>query len=129
MGDVTGIRHKAKYNKVANQKIHGWLFGKTASLIEYKASAAGIEVKYISEEYTSQTCPVCGYRHKPSNRNFKCPKCGYEYHRDGIGAINIHKKYTDHGLVVAELASATGVRFNSYLCGPGVSLWKLAVSQ
>jgi len=129
IGDVTGMRNRAKYNKVANQKLHGWLFRKIANLIKYKAEAAGIEVDFVSEEYTSQTCPVCGHRYKPSNRNFKCPVCGFEYHRDGVGAINIHKKYTGCGLVVAGLAPAVGVRYNSHLRGPGVSPWKLASSQ
>ncbi|MCD6552238.1 RNA-guided endonuclease TnpB family protein, partial [Thermotoga sp.] len=129
IGNVKGIRNKAKYNKVVNQKIHSWLFGKTTALIEYKAEAVGIRVEYISEEYTSQTCPVCGHRHKPSNRNFRCPVCGFEYHRDGVGAINIYKKYTGYGLVVADLTPAVGVRFSSHLRGPGISPWKLALSQ
>jgi len=129
IGDVGGIRNKVKYHAKANQKIHDWKFRKITSMIEYKAKLAGIEVKYVSEEYTSQTCPVCGHRRKPSNRNFKCPVCGFEYHRDGVGAINIHKKYLGYGRVVADLAPAVGVRFNPHLRGPGISPWKLALSQ
>jgi len=129
MGDVTGIRNRVRYNKKANQKIHGWLFRRIANLIEYKAALAGIKIKYISEEYTSQTCPVCGHKYKPSDRNFRCPVCSFEYHRDGVGAINIYKKYTGCGLVVAGLAPAVGVRYNSHLRGPGISPWKLALSQ
>jgi len=98
-------------------------------MIEYKARLAGVEVEYISEEYTSQTCPVCGHRHKPSNRNFKCPVCGFEYHRDGVGAMNIYKKYLGCGRVVVDLAPAVGVRFNWHLRGLGISPWKLALSQ
>lgn len=129
IGDVTGIRERVNYNKVANQKIHGWLFSRITQLIEYKAKLAGIAVEYITEEYTSQTCPVCGYRHKPVNRDFKCSECGFKYHRDGVGAINIHKKYLGYGQVVAELAPAVGVRFDPHLRGHGLSPWKLALSQ
>ena len=129
MGDVTGIRNRVKYNKKANQKIHGWIFRRIANLIEYKAALAGIKIKYISEENTSQTCPVCGHKYKPSDRNFRCPVCSFKYHRDGVGAINIYKKYTGCGLVVVGLAPAVGVRYNPHLRGPGVSPWKLALSQ
>ena len=129
IGDVTGIRNCAKYNKVANQKIHGWLFRRITDLIKYKAEGVGIDVVFVSEENTSQTCPVCGHKYKPSDRNFRCPVCSFEYHRDGVGAINIYRKYTGCGLVVVGLAPAVGVRYNSHLRGPGVSLWKLALSQ
>ncbi|WP_459838414.1 zinc ribbon domain-containing protein [Halanaerobaculum tunisiense] len=35
-----------------------------------------------------------GKKHKPQNRNYNCPKCNFKYHRDGVGSINIFKKYT-----------------------------------
>ena len=50
----------------------------------------GIKVVKINEAYTSQTCPKCGSRKKPNNRNYTC-KCGFKYHRDGVGAINIRQ--------------------------------------
>jgi transposase len=40
----------------------------------------------VSEAYTSQTCPVCGARHK-SGRVYQC--CGHSVPRDVIGSINI----------------------------------------
>ncbi|GAB6137978.1 RNA-guided endonuclease TnpB family protein [Halanaerobaculum tunisiense] len=93
IGDVKGIRENIDYNSKANQKIHQWLARKIYNLIEYKAQSIGIEVKLQDEAYTSQTCPKCGNRYKPKNRNYKCKECGFEYHRDGVGAINIWKKY------------------------------------
>ena len=74
IGDLKGIRTKIKYGKKTNQKLHQWLFHRIASLIEYKAALNGIKVEFVSEAYTSQTCPCCGNRHKPSNRNYKCKK-------------------------------------------------------
>ena len=95
IGDLTGIRENIDYGKRANQKLHQWAFGKITELITYKAKAIGIKVELVDETYTSQTCPNCGNRKKPTNRNYSC-KCGFEYHRDGVGAINIRKKYLGH---------------------------------
>ena len=92
LGDLTGIRNNISYGKRANQKLHQWAFDKIAELITYKAKALGIKVKIIDESYTSQTCPKCGNRKKPTNRNYTCT-CGLKYHRDGVGAINIRRKY------------------------------------
>ncbi len=92
LGDLTNIRDDVDYRKKSNQKIHQWAFGKITNLITYKAKRLGIKVKLINESYTSQTCPKCMNRKKVSGREYKC-KCGFTYHRDGIGAINIYKKY------------------------------------
>ncbi len=106
LGDLTGIRNNMSYGKRANQKLHQWAFGKIAELITYKAKSVGIKVKTIDESYTSQTCPKCGNRKKPTNRNYTC-SCGFKYHRDGVGAINIRQKYLGHfgAPVVAEMGS------------------------
>ena len=104
LGDLTGIRNSINYGQRANQKLHQWAFSKIAELITYKAKSVGIKVKTIDESYTSQTCPKCGNRKKPTNRNYTCT-CGFKYHRDGVGAINMRKKYLGHfGVpVVAEM--------------------------
>ena len=108
LGDLTGIRKNIDYGKKSNQKLHQWAFGKIAELITYKAKALGIKVKVIDESYTSQTCPKCGNRKKPTTRNYTCT-CGFKYHRDGVGAINIRKKYLGHfGVpVVADMDTQT----------------------
>jgi len=95
IGDLTGIRENIDYGKRANQKLHQWAFGKVTELITYKAKALGIKVELVDEAYTSQTCPKCGNRKKPTHRNYSC-KCGFQYHRDGVGAINIRTKYLGH---------------------------------
>ncbi|MCY3553232.1 MAG: transposase [Candidatus Poribacteria bacterium] len=92
LGNLTGIRDNIDYGKRANQRLHQWAFGKITSLLTYKAEVLGIKVVQIDEAYTSQTCPSCGNRKKPNNREYTC-KCGFEYHRDGVGAINILRKY------------------------------------
>ena len=77
LGDLRGIRENINYGKRANQKLHQWAFGKITELITYKAKAVSIKVERIDEAYTSQTCPKCGNRKKPRNRNYTC-KCGFK---------------------------------------------------
>lgn len=95
IGDIKGIREDIDYSSKSNQKLHQWLAGKIYDLIEYKAESVGIKVELQDEAYTSQTCPQCGSRYKPKNRNYKCSECGFKYHRDGVGAINIWRKYLE----------------------------------
>ena len=116
IGDVKGIRADINYSSKSNQKLHQWLAGRIYDLIEYKAKSVGIKVKLQNEAYTSQTCPECGSRYKPKNRNYKCSECDFRYHRDGVGAINIWKKYLEATQVEGELASPTGIRYNPNLC-------------
>jgi len=72
LGDLKGIRNGAKHGKVANQKVHQWMFKKVAKRIEQKALFAGIRVVYVKENGTSQVCPVCGSKNRPQNRNYEC---------------------------------------------------------
>lgn len=81
-----------RHHKKTNQKLAQWNYGELIDELENKLSRYGIEIIKISEAYTSQTCPHCGTRHKPTNRNYKC-KCGYEQHRDLVGAMNILNFY------------------------------------
>ena len=121
MGDLNGIRDQARFPKKANQKVHQWAFARLQFMICYKAELAGLKVKFVSEAYTSQICPQCGNRKKPTNRNYRCNHCGFEYHRDGVGAINLWNKVSGFLLspVVGVVASPIGVRFNPHLCKLG----------
>ena len=121
IGDLTGIRDRAKYSKKSNQKIHQWAYARLQSMICYKAELAGLKIKFASEAYTSQTCPQCGNRKKTTNRNYHCNHCGFEYHRDGVGAINLWNKVSGYLLhpVVGAMASPIGVRFDWHLCKSG----------
>ena len=114
VGDLTDIRDGMNYSRRANQKLHQWSFNKLAFMLEYKCKDAGIAVEYVDEAYTSQTCPACGKRHKPRNRNYECV-CGFKYHRDGVGAINIRNKYLGClGVPVeATMVSPFGIRLDT----------------
>ena len=79
---------KERANKLVGQKLNDWCYGLLMLQLENKLSRYGIKLVKISEAYSSQTCPHCGHRHKPTGRNYEC-QCGYEQHRDVVGAINI----------------------------------------
>ncbi|AMW32679.1 transposase [Fervidobacterium islandicum] len=130
IGDVTNIRERVEGNDNAMQKVHQWCFRRITNLIMYKAQVHGIKVEQISESYTSRMCPVCGQQNHSEGRRYKCAKCGFEYHRDGVGAVNIYKRYLGSSQVVAGLAPVKGVRFKPHLCSHGVSTspWKVALS-
>ena len=121
IGDLKGIRDRAKFGKKSNQKIHQWAFSRITEKICYKAEMAGIRVIFVSEAYTSQTCPKCANRKKPTNRNYHCTRCGFRYHRDGVGAINLWSKVSGYFLypVVGKLAVPLGVKFHWHLCRSG----------
>ena len=118
IGDIKGVRENINFGTKTNQKLHQWVFKQITDMIEYKAKSIGIEVDYQEESYTSQTCPKCNNKYKPKNRNFDCPNCNFKYHRDSIGAINIHRKYTRGSLdkssrLEGVLTSPYGIRYNS----------------
>ena len=92
IGDVTNIRKKVSKSKKKNQMTHNyWSFDKILHKIQNKTEEQGTTIKQITEEYTSMTCPVCGYSNEDNNndRSFVCLKCNYSDDRDIVGARNI----------------------------------------
>lgn len=119
VGDVTGIRERIDYGKKANQKLHQWCYSKFASMLEYKARLHGMTVERVGEAYTSQECPSCQNRKKPSGREYRCSECGFKGHRDVVGAANIRQKYQGEIPVAGVMASPTGVRYHPHMrCNP-----------
>jgi putative transposase len=94
VGDVREVADKTKVEKrlgrETRQKVSNWPHGAIRRYLGYKAEAAGISVHdRVPEAYTSQTCIVCGTRHKPKGRVYRCSTCGLIFPRDGVGAANI----------------------------------------
>lgn len=114
IGDVRDLRQRVDYGSAANQRIHQMVTGRVRWLITYKAERRGMRGVLQDEAYTSQECPRCLHRHKPQGRDYRCPACGFCFHRDGVGAINIRRKYLGLGPVVGVMASPTGVRWHPH---------------
>ena len=118
IGDVRDIRQDLDVGSTNNQKLHQWSHGHVRHLLTYKAERHGMAVALQEESYTSKTCPVCGHRRKskPQGRVFRCTnkKCRFTWHRDGVGACNIRRKYLDLGPVVGAMAPPIGMRFRPH---------------
>jgi putative transposase len=112
IGDVRDIRQDNDVGHTNNQKIHQWSHGSIRFKLTYKAQRLGMQVALQDEHYTSRTCPFCGYvRSKVKGRVFRCPKCKWTYHRDGVGSINIRRKYLGQFPVVGAMAPPIGMRY------------------
>lgn len=94
IGEVEGVQRntKKKLKKTQTQKLSNWTFGKLQQYLAYKLETKGIEVFKQEERYTTQQCPCCDRRKKPSGRKYQC-RCGYTEHRDIHGSRNILSKY------------------------------------
>lgn len=95
IGDIRDIRDAIKYGRKANQRLHGWSFGRFRQMVTYKAAQLGMRTVIVDEAYTSQTCPPCTNRYKPSGRSYRCKACGFVSDRDVVGSMNIRAKYLE----------------------------------
>lgn len=97
IGDLKNYNMNLKDKNYNKQKLAQWNHGRIVRKIKEKLEKCGIEIIEISESYTSQTCPSCGHKYKPVNRNYKCKECDFEFHRDLVGAMNIMSKHINDG--------------------------------
>jgi len=96
VGDLKDIRYGKNWGDSGNQQLHKWPFERIIKMLTYKARVKGIRIVKEAEDYTSQTCCVCGIKQK-SNRVHRglyvCNQCGSMINADVNGAINILKRY------------------------------------
>lgn len=92
-GDVRGIERntnrKRRASRSTRQQLSQWDRGTLEALTAHKLGLK--EIGHIDESYSSQTCPACLTRNRPSGRRYRCrnSECGFTCHRDAVGAINI----------------------------------------
>jgi putative transposase len=102
MEDLTGIRDRNRRTRGkkastkqrrANRHAAKWAFAELQAILAYKAALAGSLCLKVDADYTSQTCPDCGWTSKASRPKqgllFVCQKCFYRLHADLVGARNI----------------------------------------
>jgi putative transposase len=104
VGDLTDIRNGKNWGDSGNQQFHTWPFDKIIKMLTYKARLKGIRVVKEPEDYTSQTCCLCGTicRSNRVHRGlYACNQCGAVINADVNGAINILKRYLPEQLGVS----------------------------
>ncbi|RLF36607.1 MAG: hypothetical protein DRM99_02410, partial [Thermoplasmata archaeon] len=80
---------KGKYSRNARKKINRLPYALFRHAITHKAMQEGIKTIPINPKYTSQTCPRCGKRKKPTQYNYFRCDCGFEANRDRVASMNI----------------------------------------
>lgn len=115
VGDIANIakNKKKKQSKRSNQENSQTPIGRLYDYLRYKGQLRGVEIVKISEAYTSQTCPLCGHRHKPSGRIYKCTNktCDFVGIRDNVGAANILNKHYNGKIVAGTLLPPSNVKY------------------
>jgi putative transposase len=107
--DLTHIRERTKQRKYgrkgkhlvpvsakarkANRHASQWAFADLQACLAYKATLAGSVCVKVDADYTSQSCPTCGFTSKANRKDagllFACRQCHYTLHADLVGARNI----------------------------------------
>ena len=94
--DLIGIRSASERVRVKDRYVQvSWPYYDLERKLTYKAQMNGSAVIRVDPRYTSQTCPVCGYRDK-NNRDqkdhvFRCRECGYTTNDDRAAAMNLQR--------------------------------------
>ena len=95
VGYNEGWKQNIRIGKRNNQNFVSIPFLKFIQQLEYKGEMVGIEVKRITEEYTSQTCSSCGIVEKSNRKHrglYVCSQCGSVLNADVNAAKNILRK-------------------------------------
>ena len=93
--DLKGIRNRVSVKHSQRRRHYSWAFSQLRQFISYKAKIAGVLVKLVNPQYTSQTCPHCGFvskHNRVSQSTFTCKLCGFRLNADLAGAINIAQR-------------------------------------
>lgn len=61
----------------------------THTMTSQKAKMKGVRFLEVDEQYTSQTCVICGALTKSASEMFRCHHCSFTCDRDIVGAGNV----------------------------------------
>src|SRR4030042_1112162 len=91
--DIKNIRHgiKKRACKTFRDRMHFWSYKEILRRTQIRAEVVGVQCLLVSPSYTSQTCSVCGGRHKTSRQGeiFQCVYCGHTEDADVNASKNI----------------------------------------
>ena len=101
--ELLDIREFEKSHKL-NGDLSTFARGRLQQKLMSELNWYGYDYVEVPPDFTSQTCPVCGYRHGDNrstvnSKFFKCGCCGYEDDADHVGAVNIRNRATDRELL------------------------------
>jgi putative transposase len=93
VGDLTHIRDHNDKGKKSNAMIHNfWSFRYIVERLKITAENFGIVVSFVDESYTSQTCCLCGKRHRNGRKHrglYVCKTFNQVLNADINGVANI----------------------------------------
>jgi len=69
--------------------------------IKKLAEKYGVPIIEVNPKYTSQACPVCGFRPmtRSAGRVMACPRCGFSHDRDVVACMNLIRRLVDEGSI------------------------------
>ena len=110
--DLKGIRSRIRFRKPQRNRMGSWGFDQLRQFIAYKAEQAGVLLKIVDPQYTSQMCSQCGHierGNRSSQSRFCCKRCGHTAHADCNAALNIRARArVNEPIVSATTALAAG---------------------
>ncbi len=82
-------------------RIYQVAFRGMVKTIKELAEKHGVPIVEVDPKYTSQTCPVCGFRPmtRHAGRVLTCPRCGFSHDRDIVACMNLLRRLVDEGHV------------------------------
>jgi len=78
-------------------RIYQAAFRGMVKTIKEVAEKYGVPIAEVDPRYTSQTCPLCGFRPmtRHAGRVLSCPRCGFYHDRDVIACMNLLRRLVD----------------------------------
>ena len=101
VGDWEDMKRGLRMRKKIAQQFQQIPYGKFKKNLKSKGELYGINVEFVDEAYTSQTCSRCGIIRKANRVKrglYKCKNCNLQINADINGAINIMRNVAPNSL-------------------------------
>ena len=90
---INGVRDSELRHRIYQAAFKGMV-----KTIKEVGEKHGVPVEEVDPKYTSQTCPLCGFRPmtRSAGRVLSCPRCGFSHDRDVVACMNLLKRLVDN---------------------------------